>query len=294
MMFDDAHVRFLATHHLGRLATIAPDGTPQNKPVGYGYNTEFGTIDIGGMNMAGSAKYRNIATHPQVAFVVDDAVGEGATGMRFLEVRGAAEHARVSRSGSTAQIIRISPRRAVSWNIDEARPGLQTFTDAGAAPAPRASRPTLARASDTPDAMAAVARLVDELQRGWDEHDADVANRHFANDVMWGSPFGATVRGYAELHAIHVRLKKQGRGGPASRFELVQTLAPRPDVILAHVRRFALDADGQPVPPSPDFAGPFSEMALYVLIRRGREWWLSAGQNTPIRPGPGSPTTNEE
>jgi hypothetical protein len=30
---------------------------------------------------------------------------------------------------------------------------------------------------------------------------------------MWGSPFGATVGGYDELHAIHVRLKKIRRGG---------------------------------------------------------------------------------
>jgi hypothetical protein len=28
----------------------------------------------------------------------------------------------------------------------------------------------------------------------------------------------------------------------------------------------------------------FSEMAMYVLVRRDRRWWLAAGQNTPIRP----------
>jgi hypothetical protein len=46
-----------------------------------------------------------------------------------------------------------------------------------------------------------------------------------------------------------------------------------------------LDADGQPVEPSSDPASAFSEMALYVLARCGRQWWLAAGQNTPIRPG---------
>jgi hypothetical protein len=42
-------------------------------------------------------------------------------------------------------------------------------------------------------AAAAVADLVDDLQRGWDESDADITDRPLADDVMWGSPFGATV-----------------------------------------------------------------------------------------------------
>lgn len=68
MTLDAAHAGYLASHSQGRLATIAPDGTPQNKPVGYRYNSELGTIDIAGMNMERSAKYRNIAAHPDVAF----------------------------------------------------------------------------------------------------------------------------------------------------------------------------------------------------------------------------------
>ena len=70
---------------------MGPNGEPQNKPVGFTYNPELGTIDISGLNMETSAKYRNIAVHPNVAFVVDDTIGEGASGMRFLEIRGRAE-----------------------------------------------------------------------------------------------------------------------------------------------------------------------------------------------------------
>lgn len=33
-------------------------------------------------------------------------------------------------------------------------------------------------------------RFVGELQAGIDARDADVYNRHFADDVLWGSPFG--------------------------------------------------------------------------------------------------------
>ena len=65
----------------------------------------------------------------------------------------------------------------------------------------------------------------------------------------------------------------------------MKVLAPAPNVAVAHVRRVALD-DGEPIEPTDDTNGSFSEMALYVLVRRGETWWLAAGQNTPIRPGP--------
>jgi hypothetical protein len=61
-------------------------------------------------------------------------------------------------------------------------------------------------------------------------------------------------------------------------------LRPAPDVALAQVRRVALDSDGRPIPI--DDAAVFSEMALYVLVRRDAQWWLAAGQNTRIRPKP--------
>ena len=147
------------------------------------------------------------------------------------------------------------------------------------------NRPTLGvERAEAKEAIDAVARLVEELQAGWDRHDADLSNRHFAANVMWGSPFGATVHGYEELHAIHVRLKQQGKGGLSSRFEVVRVLAPAPGVAVAQVRRVALDSEGQPIAPSDNITDSFSEMALYVLVRRGDIWWLAAGQNTPIRP----------
>ena len=111
-------------------------------------------------------------------------------------------------------------------------------------------------------------------------------DQFFAADIVWGSPFGATVSGYDELHAIHQWLKKQGRGGPASRYEVVAVLAPAPGVAVAQIRRTALGPNGEPVAPSADLSGPFSEMALYVLVRRGGTWWLAAGQNTPVLPPP--------
>jgi PPOX class F420-dependent enzyme/OxyR family protein/uncharacterized protein (TIGR02246 family) len=300
MALDDASLRYLAGQGRGRLATIGPDGVPQNKPVGFAYNTERGTIDIAGFDMEASAKYRNVAVNPKVAFVVDDAISEGAAGMRFLEIRGSAEQVTVepvpieqlsiessATAGLSRQIIRIHPRRTISWNIDPDHPGLQTRDVATVADTPEVGRPALGlgdgaalRAND------AAVGLVADLQTGWDQHDADITNRHFADDIVWGSPFGATLQGYEELHAIHVRLKELARGGASTRYEVVNVLALTPDVVVAQVRRTALDHDGRPLEPTSDVTGAFSEMALYVLVRRGRTWWLAAGQNTIVRPPP--------
>jgi uncharacterized protein (TIGR02246 family) len=230
----------------------------------------------------------------EVAFVVDDAIGQGASGMRFLEVRGHAEQVRSASPGDESPgpyLIRIRPRRLVSWNLDPEHPGMQTRDVIAAADptGPEADRPTLdAGGSVAREATEAVTALVAELQAGWDGHDADVSNRHFADDLLWGSPFGAIIHGYEELHAIHVRLKQRGVGGPSSRYEIVKVLAPAPGVAVAQVRRVALDPHGEPIVPTGQVTGSFSEMALYVLVRRGGTWWLAAGQNTPVRPAPSS------
>lgn len=242
MPLDGVYVHYLTGQSRGRLSTVAPDGSPQNKPVGYQYNADLGTIDIAGFNVERSAKYRNVGINPKVAFVVDDAIGPGASGMRFLEVRGHAEQVRSASPGDESPgpyLIRIRPRRLVSWNLDPEHPGMQT---------------------------------------------RDV----IADDLLWGSPFGAIIHSCEELHAIRVRLKQQGMGGPSSRYEIVKILAPAPGVAVAQVRRVALGPHGEPIVPTDHVTGSFSEMALYVLVRRGGTWWLAAGQNTPVRPAPSS------
>jgi len=146
-------------------------------------------------------------------------------------------------------------------------------------------RPAIAGDHDIDAATRTVAAFVAELQDGFDSHDADATDRHFAADVAWGSPYGATVHGFDHLHAIHQRLKQQGTGGPSSRYQVDRVLPVSDDVVVAHVARLALGPQGQPLGPTAETDGAFSEMALYVLVRRDGTWWLAAGQNTPIRPG---------
>ena len=126
MTLNDAEQRFLARQPRGHLATVGPDGIPQVKPLGFSYNAALGTIDIAGMNMAGSAKYRNVGANPRVAFVVDEVTAPNVEGAHFLEIRGDAEHATGPHDPSGhlgSEIIRIRPRRVISFNIDPGRPG---------------------------------------------------------------------------------------------------------------------------------------------------------------------------
>jgi pyridoxamine 5'-phosphate oxidase family protein len=110
------------------LATVGPNGTPQVKPLGFTYNSTLGTIDIAGFNMARSAKYRNVRTNPDVAFVVDEVTESTMEGAHFLEIRGVARTAMGTRDlhGHLApEIIRIHPRRVVSFNVDPDHPGFE-------------------------------------------------------------------------------------------------------------------------------------------------------------------------
>ncbi|MFB4303238.1 hypothetical protein [Actinomadura sp. NTSP31] len=131
------------------------------------------------------------------------------------------------------------------------------------------TRPALNDTEGAVSPQTVAADFATMLQRAGETRDADLYDSAFAADVLWGSPFGATVAGYPELNAIHRRLMA-GNAAPPSRFEVVTAITPAPGVVVTQIRRRAADAGG------------FSEMALYVLVERAGRWWLAAAQNTPI------------
>jgi pyridoxamine 5'-phosphate oxidase family protein len=122
MSFTDTELAYLASQRLGRLATVQPDGTLQVSPVGFSYNPDTKTIDIGGFGMSASRKFRNVADNGRVAFVVDDIASVQPWRVRCVEIRGTAEaiggpaDSDTERDGS---FIRIHPRRIISFGIDD-------------------------------------------------------------------------------------------------------------------------------------------------------------------------------
>ena len=120
--FTEAQITYLNGQRLGRLATVDANGSPQNNPVGFRYNAELGTIDIGGYNLAASRKYRNLRVNPHVAFVVDDIASVSPWRVRCLEVRGTAEALTDQppfRPGMSGDLIRIHPGRILGFGLEE-------------------------------------------------------------------------------------------------------------------------------------------------------------------------------
>ncbi len=120
MVFTDGELAYLRTQRLGRLATLASDGTLQNSPVGFSVDADAGVINIGGRDLGNSRKFRNVAANGQVAFVVDDIASVDPWVVRCFEVRGAAEALTGQTPASpylSPELIRIHPKRIISWGM---------------------------------------------------------------------------------------------------------------------------------------------------------------------------------
>ena len=120
--FTPAEIAYLESQRLARIATVGPDSQPHVVPVGFRYNPELDTIDIGGHDFAKRKKYRDVQHNPWVAFVVDDLASTNPWRPRMLEIRGTAE---VLGSGGEQvipgfdqEMFRIHPHRIVSIGIE--------------------------------------------------------------------------------------------------------------------------------------------------------------------------------
>jgi len=116
-VFTDGELRYLlGDRRLARIATVGKDGTPHIAPVGWSYNSELDTIDIGGHSLEKTKKYRDVMRNDRVAVVIDDVLPPWQP--RAVEVRGRAEI--VDRPDP---LIRIHPERIVSWGIESKEMG---------------------------------------------------------------------------------------------------------------------------------------------------------------------------
>jgi pyridoxamine 5'-phosphate oxidase family protein len=112
-IFSDAEMAYLlGERRLARIATVGKDGTPHVVPVGWSYNSAEGTIDVGGLDLEPTKKYRDVRRSRRAAVVIDDIVSVDPWRVRGVEVRGRAEALHEPRP-----LIRIHPERVVSWGL---------------------------------------------------------------------------------------------------------------------------------------------------------------------------------
>ncbi|MBO0827773.1 MAG: PPOX class F420-dependent oxidoreductase [Streptosporangiales bacterium] len=112
-VFTDAELEYLGPgeRRLARVATIGADGVPHVVPTGWTYNGDLDTVDLGGMDLTKTKKFRDVVRNPAVALVVDDVLPPWQP--RGIEIRGLAEAI-----DDPEPLIRIRPRRVVSWGLD--------------------------------------------------------------------------------------------------------------------------------------------------------------------------------
>lgn len=121
-MFTERETACLRAERLGHLATIGRDGQPHVVPTSFRLNSELGTIDLGGVGMGRSKKYRDVRRDGRASFVVDGVDSSGDGHPWGIEIRGRAEAmtqgGQELRAGSDPEFIRLRPTRIVAWGVD--------------------------------------------------------------------------------------------------------------------------------------------------------------------------------
>jgi len=119
--FTPAEIVYLQGQRLGRLATVNEHGDLHVVPVGFRYNPDEDTIDLGGHDIAPTRKYREALRHGRVAFVVDDVLPPWQP--RMVEVRGTVqglpEGGKAIMQDFSPEILRITPTYIVSMGLDD-------------------------------------------------------------------------------------------------------------------------------------------------------------------------------
>jgi pyridoxamine 5'-phosphate oxidase family protein len=103
----------LGERRLARIATVGKDGTPHVAPVGWSYNSGDDTIDVGGLDLERTKKYRDVQSNGRAAVVIDDIASLDPWRVRGVEIRGRAEVLKEARP-----LIRLHPERVISWGIE--------------------------------------------------------------------------------------------------------------------------------------------------------------------------------
>jgi uncharacterized protein (TIGR02246 family) len=137
--------------------------------------------------------------------------------------------------------------------------------------------PTLEDTSiDHADDIAAIRRVVADVQTGFNANDEALSVAHFARNVSVGTATGAVITGLDALADFTRAALAGALHDQFARYEVTDVVFVRPDVALARKRAWATTSDGEPL--DVDHA----MVALYVMVKEGDRWWIAARQNTVV------------
>jgi pyridoxamine 5'-phosphate oxidase family protein len=118
--FTEQEIGYMASQRLGRIATVGADGQPHVVPTSFRYNPEHDAIDVGGLRMSQTKKFRDVQRTGRASIVVDDVLPPWKP--RMIEIRGRAD---TQPTGGKAfgenfedAIVRIYPQRIISYGIE--------------------------------------------------------------------------------------------------------------------------------------------------------------------------------
>jgi len=118
-IFSTEEIDYMASQRLGRIATVGRDGQPHVVPTSFRYNAEQDAIDVGGLRMSQTKKFRDVGRTGRASIVIDDV--QPPWKPRMIEIRGRAEAlptgGKVFGDNFEDAIVRIYPERIVSFGI---------------------------------------------------------------------------------------------------------------------------------------------------------------------------------
>jgi pyridoxamine 5'-phosphate oxidase family protein len=85
-------------------------------PVGWSYDSELDAIQVGGIDLQGTKKFKDVLRTGRAAVVIDDLASTDPWRPRGIEIRGRSEAI-----DQPVAVIRIHPERVVSWGLDGGR-----------------------------------------------------------------------------------------------------------------------------------------------------------------------------
>lgn len=124
--FTDAEIAYLQSERLARVATVDESGNPRIVATGFSFNADKSRIELSGIDVAKTRRWRDLQRNPHIAFLVDDVPDPAHWNPRNLTVRGTAVlHDAGDQSDQPSfetdkAWMHIEPESIRSWGLDDA------------------------------------------------------------------------------------------------------------------------------------------------------------------------------